>query len=168
MHLGLPDIPAMKNDDFKLEKEIVAATQDVFSTMVMMEVEDGPPLIGKGGEISSNISSMLGLGGAVRGILAIHCPADTARGITAAFLGMEVEELNDDVKDAIGELTNMVAGNLKVFFSNFDIDIKLAIPTSVIGESYHTSGLFGASRIVVPFVCAKGPFWIELKYMMSN
>ncbi len=168
MALDVPDIPAMKNDDFKLDQEIVVATKDVFSTMVMMEVEDGPPVVGKGGEISSNISSMLGLGGGVRGILAIHCPAGTARGITAGFLGMEVEELNDDVKDAMGELTNMVAGNLKVFFSNFDIDIKLAIPTSVIGESYHTSGLFGASRIVVPFVCANGPFWIELKYMLSN
>ena len=158
----------MNNDDFKLDQEIVAATKDVFSTMVMMEVEDGPPLIGKGGEIRSNISSMLGLGGGVRGILAIHCPADAAKGITAAFIGMEVEELNDDVKDAIGELTNMVAGNLKVFFSNFDIDIRLAIPTTVIGESYHTSGLFGATRIVVPFVCASGQLWVELKYMLSN
>ena len=158
----------MKNDDCKVDQEIVAATKDVFSTMVMMEVEDGPPLLGKGGEIRSNISSMLGLGGGVRGILAIHCPAETARGITAAFLGMEVEELNDDVKDAIGELTNMVAGNLKVFFSGLNVDIKLAIPSTVIGESYHTSGLFGAIRIVVPFACVNGPFWIELKYMLSN
>jgi chemotaxis protein CheX len=158
----------MENDDFKLDQEIVAATKDVFSTMVMMELEDGPPLIGKGGEIQSNISSMLGLGGGVRGVLAIHCPADVAKGITGAFLGMDIEELNDDVKDAIGELTNMVAGNLKVFFANFDIDVKLAIPTTVIGESYHTSGLFGATRIVVPFCCANGTFWIELKYMRSN
>ena len=148
----------MENDDFKLDQEIVAATKDVFSTMVMMELEDGPPLIGKGGEIQSNISSMLGLGGGVRGVLAIHCPADVAKGITGAFLGMDIEELNDDVKDAIGELTNMVAGNLKVFFANFDIDVKLAIPTTVIGESYHTSGLFGATRIVVPFCCANGAF----------
>ena len=53
----------MKNDDFKLEQEIVAAAKDVFSTMVMMELEDERAVIGQSCEISSNISSMLGLGG---------------------------------------------------------------------------------------------------------
>jgi chemotaxis protein CheX len=158
----------MENDGFKLDEEIVAATKDVFSTMVMMELEDGPPLIGKGGEIQSNISSMLGLGGGLKGVLAFHCPADVAKSITGSFLGMDVGELNDDVKDAICELNNMVAGNLKIFFAKTGVDIKLAIPTSVIGESYHTSGLFGATRIVVPFVCANGIFWIELKYMQNK
>lgn len=158
----------MEKDDFKIHQEIVNATKDVFSTMLMMELEDGPPVIGKGGEITSNISSMLGLGGGIRGILAIHCPGGIAKGVTGAFLGMEIEELNDDVKDAIGEITNMVAGNLKIFFAKINTDIKLAIPTTVIGESYHTSGLFGATRIVVPFVCEYGSFWVELKYMLNN
>jgi chemotaxis protein CheX len=158
----------MKNDDLKLEEEIIAATKDVFSTMVMMELEDNKPLVGKGGEIVSNISSMLGLGGDIRGVLAVHSPADVARGITAAFLGMEVEELNDDVKDAMGEITNMIAGNLKIHFGTFGFDVRLAIPTSIIGESYRTSGLFGASRIAVTFMSADGPFWVELKYILNN
>jgi chemotaxis protein CheX len=158
----------MENDDFKLDQVIVRATKDVFSTMVMMELKDGIPVIGKGGEISSNISSMLGLGGGIRGIVAIHCPAGVAKGITGAFLGMDIDELSDDVKDAVGELANMIAGNLKIFFAEIGIDIKLALPTSVIGESYHTSGLFGATRIAVPFVSAYGSFWIELKYMLNK
>jgi chemotaxis protein CheX len=158
----------MEKDELKVDQEIVIATKDVFSTMVMMELENGPPIIGKGGEITSNISSMLGLGGGIRGILAIHLPAGVAKGITGAFLGMEVDELNDDVKDAMGELTNMVAGNLKIFFAKIGVDMKLAIPTTVIGESYHTSGLFGASRIVVPFTCGSGSFCVELKYMLNN
>jgi chemotaxis protein CheX len=158
----------MEQTDFQIDQEIISATKDVFSTMVMMELENSSPIIGKGGEITSNISSMLGLGGGIKGVLAIHCPAHVAKGITGAFLGMEVEELGDDVKDAIGEITNMVAGNLKVFFAKTGIDVKLAIPTSVIGESYHTSGSFGATRIVVPFTNENGPFWIELKYIVTN
>lgn len=158
----------MEKDELKVDQEIVIATKDVFSTMVMMELENGSPVIGKGGEITSNISSMLGLGGGIRGILAIHLPANVAEGITGAFLGMEIDELNDDVKDAMGELTNMVAGNLKIFFAKIGVDMKLAIPTTVIGESYHTSGLFGASRIVVPFTCGVGPFCVELKYMLNS
>jgi chemotaxis protein CheX len=155
----------MKLKDLTLDKEIISATRDVFSTMVMMELESGSPVIGKGGAITSNISSMLGFGGGLKGVLAIHCTTQSAQGITSAFLGMEVEALDEDVKDAIGELTNMIAGNLKVFFAQTGIDVKLAIPTSVIGESYHISGLFGANRTVVPFVSEKGPFWVELKFI---
>lgn len=158
----------MEQTELEIDQGIISATKDVFSTMVMMELESGIPLIGKGGEIISNISSMLGLGGGVRGVLAIHCPAHVAKSITGAFLGMDVEELNDDVKDAIGELTNMVAGNLKIFFAQSGIDIKLAIPTAIIGESYHTSGVFGATRVVVPFTNDSGLFWIELKYIVNN
>ena len=40
-----------------------------------------------------------------------------AKDITGTFLGMEVEELDDDVKDAIGEIANMVAGEFKKYFS---------------------------------------------------
>jgi chemotaxis protein CheX len=158
----------MEKDGYKIGQEIVEATKDVFSTMVMMELEDGPPVFGKDGDIASNISSMLGLGGDIRGILAIHCPADIAKGITGAFLGMEIEELNDDVKDAIGEITNMVAGNLKIVFAKTGSDIKLAIPTTVIGESYHMSGIFGATRVAVPFTSELGTLWVELKYMLNN
>ncbi len=158
----------MEQTDFQIGQEIISATKDVFSTMVMMELENEPPVFGRGGEISSNISSMLGLGGGVRGVLAIHCPARVARDITGTFLEMEVGELDDDVKDAMGEITNMIAGNLKVSFAKAGIDIKLAIPTSVIGESYHISGIFGATRIVVPFTNKNGRFWTELKYIVNN
>ncbi len=158
----------MEHNDLRLDQEIITATKDVFSTMIMMDLVNDTPIIGKGGEIVSNLSSMLGLGGGIRGVLAIHCPTQVAEGITGEFLGMEISELNDDVKDAIGEIANMIAGNLKIYFAGKGIDVKLAIPTSVIGESYHISGLFGANRIVIPFTNQKGPFWIELKYIATN
>ena len=158
----------MELSDLQIDREIVLAVRDVFSSMLMMELESGTPIFGKGCEITSNITSMLGFGGGIKGVLAIHCPASVALGITGTFLGMDVEELNDDVKDAIGELSNMVAGNLKIVFAKAGIDIKLSIPTSVIGESYHTSGLFGAMRTVVPFTNDFGSFWIELKYIATS
>ncbi len=151
-----------------LSNEVALATKDVFSTMIMMELENDEPLIGRGGDIVSNISSMIGLGGQVRGMLAIHCPEQVAKGITGSFLGMDVEELDDDVKDAIGEVANMVAGNLKIFFADKEIDVVLAIPTSVIGKAFRTSGIAGATRVVVPFTTSEGTFWVELIYVLNT
>ncbi len=149
-------------------QEITDSTKEVFSTMIMMELEADPPLEGRGGAFDSQISSMLGLGGQIRGMLAVHCPEKVAKGITGSFLGMEVTELDEDVKDAIGEVANMVAGNMKTFFAAKDIDVVLAIPTSVIGESYRTSGIIGATRIVVPFMSPDGIFWVELMYVLNE
>jgi chemotaxis protein CheX len=144
---------------------IIDGTNEIFSTMLMVELEAGEPIEGPGGEIDSNLTSMLGLGKDIKGMLAVHCPEIVAKDITGTFLGMEVAELDEDVKDAIGEIANMVAGSLKIFFQEHDITIELAIPTTVVGKSFRTAGMTGATRIAVPFTMNGTTFLIELKYV---
>ncbi len=149
-------------------QDIIEATTDIFSTMLMMDLDVGDPLEGADGDVLSNITSMLGLGGDIRGMLAVHCPAAVAMAITGGFLGMDVDELNEDVKDAIGEIANMVAGNLKVAFAGYDMKIELAIPSSVVGESFRVAGMLGARRVAVPFAMEGGQFLVELKYIVNS
>ncbi|MFH0781295.1 MAG: chemotaxis protein CheX [Pseudomonadota bacterium] len=153
------------NDEFDIGREIVKGTQDVFSTMLMVELESEDIIANNRDQIQSNLTSMIGLGGGIRGVLAIHCPATVAKAITGGFLGMEVEELDDDVKDAIGEIANMVAGNLKVAFATIDVKIELAIPTTIVGESFNVCGATRAQRIIVPLKMTGERFWIELMYV---
>jgi len=149
-------------------QDIISATTDVFSTMLAVDLVVGDPVEGAGGEVVSNITSMLGLGGDIRGMLAVHCPAAVAMAITSGFLGMDVDTLNEDVKDAIGEIANMVAGNLKVAFAGDGVKAELAIPTSVIGESFRVGGMLGAKRVAVPFGMESGQFLVELKYIVNG
>ncbi len=149
-------------------QDIISATTDVFSTMLAVDLVVGDPVEGPGGEVVSNITSMLGLGGDIRGMLAVHCPAAVAMAITSGFLGMDVDTLDDDVKDAIGEIANMVAGNLKVAFAEDGVKAELAIPTSVIGDSFRVGGMLGARRVAVPFGMESGQFLVELKYIVNG
>lgn len=155
-------------DIFNIGSEIVTGTQDVFSTMLMVDLESKAAIENKECEIRSNLTSMIGLGGGVRGLLAIHCPASVAKAITGAFLGVEVDELNDDVKDAIGEIANMVAGNLKVSYAKIGVSVELAIPTSIVGESFYVSGIADANRIIVPLKMVDDTFWVELMYVVNT
>jgi chemotaxis protein CheX len=155
-------------DTFNIGNEIINGTKDVFSTMLMVDLENEVVIENKRCPIQSNMTSMIGLGGEIRGLLAIHCPASVAKAITGAFLGMVVEDLDDDVKDAIGEIANMVAGNLKVSYAKINIKIELAIPTSIIGESFHVSGVADANRIIVPLKMADEIFWVELMYVVNK
>jgi chemotaxis protein CheX len=150
-----------------LGHEVIAATQDVFSTMLMLDIAGEDCTTQGRKQIQSNLTSMIGLGGGIRGMLAVHCPAMVARSITSLFLGMEVEELDDDVKDAIGEIANMIAGNLKISFTDAGIGVELAIPTSVLGESFRVTGISGATRHYASFQLESGLFWVELLYVLS-
>ena len=45
--------------------------------------------------------------------------------------------------------TSMKAGNMKVAFGEHGKEIELAIPTTVVGDSFRTSGMSGAHRVAV-------------------
>ncbi|BHH83360.1 chemotaxis protein CheX [Desulforhopalus sp. 52FAK] len=155
-------------DSLEVGIEIVAGCKDVFSTMLMVELESEDAVMEDRVDISSNITSMIGLGGGLKGLLAVHCPTVVATEITSSFLGMDVEEIDDDVKDAIGEIANMVAGNLKVSFAKVDVNVELAIPTTIVGDSFYVSGITDAARVIVPFKMGANRFWIELMYVMNS
>ncbi len=151
--------------EFNIGEEIIAGIKEVFSTMLMVDLQAEEVIENGDCEINSNLTSMIGLGGGIRGMLAIHCPADVARGITSGLLGMEIQELDEDVKDAVGEVANMVAGNLKVSYAKNGIDIELAIPTSIVGDSFAVSGMADANRVIAVMKAPEGPLWIELLFI---
>ena len=140
---------------------------EVFASMVFIDIEPGAATDEPVAAFAPNITSLIGFAGDVKGILAIHCPQAVALAITSAMLGMEVTELAEDAKDAIGEIANMVAGGVKVAMAGHGKTMELAIPTTVIGQSIRTSGLSGATRIVVPFSCPMGRFGIELRFILA-
>jgi chemotaxis protein CheX len=135
--------------------------------MIFLDITPGAPMTGRDDTVEANLTSMIGLAGDLKGVLAIHCPAEAAKGITGAMLGMDVEELDEDVKDAIGEIANMVAGGLKVALAADDINTELAIPTTILGTAVRTSGQSGIARFIIPFTTPVGAFGVELKYMLS-
>ena len=147
-----------------IESELIEGTKDVFTTMLMVDVENTSDEIGR----VSNLTSFLGLGGDIKGMLAVHCSEEAAKTITSALLGMDVADLDEDVQDAVGEIANMIAGSVKITFAKFDQDIQLAIPTTIIGEGYRVSGFTGAESVRVPFKISNEDFSIELKYLKNN
>ncbi|HHB75045.1 MAG TPA: chemotaxis protein CheX [Desulfobulbus sp.] len=149
-----------------VERYITEATIEVFATMIFLDITPGAPIIRKDDTLDTNLTSMIGLAGDLKGVLAVHCPAETAKGITGAMLGMDVEELDEDVKDAIGEIANMVAGGLKVALAADDIHTELAIPTTILGTAVRTSGQSGIARFIIPFTTSAGAFGIELQYAL--
>lgn len=146
-----------------LQQQIIDSTQLLFDTMLMMPLTPGITLSEKVYSFQSSISGMLGFAGEIQGMLTIHCPEDVAFAITSALLGIDVDEVDADVKDTIGEMANMVLGGIKDGFTEQGIEINLAVPTILAGRSYRVSGMDDAMWTTVPFYLDEGEFLVELK-----
>ncbi len=155
----------MENDSTVLREKIIEIVNEIYSTMIFMDVEymDDSRVYQT---LSTGISSIVGLGGDVRGVVSVHMETGAALKTTENLLGIALEEIDDDVKDAIGELVNMIAGGVKIFFSDNGIDAKLAIPSTIAGKGYRTGGITGATSVKVPFSIEGGSFMVELRYVL--
>lgn len=148
-------------------KKIVETTEEIFNTMIFMEVTAESPLTQGKQAIGCHISAMIGLTGGFSAMLGIHCPEAVGLAIAGAMLGMEIEEIDADVKDALGEIANMVAGGVKERFADENINLELAIPTAISGKSYTIASSAKDNRVIIPFSVSQGQFFIELKYHLN-
>ena len=142
---------------------IVEITKGVFSTMVMLDVVAEPPLTEPVVSFHETLTSMVGLAGIYSGILAVHCPKSFALQITSNMLGMEVTDIDDDVNDAMGEIANMIGGDIKHIFSPKGADINLSIPTAIYGSDYMLESMSSAESLVMPFECSGDRFLLTFK-----
>ncbi|GJQ58729.1 MAG: chemotaxis protein CheX [Candidatus Scalindua sp. AMX11] len=94
-------------------KETIDATQEIFSTMVPMEISPEETFYREEKELQEEVMSLVNFSGEHSGIIALLCNKNIALKITSLMLGIDATELDHDTKDAIGEVTNMIAGNLK-------------------------------------------------------
>ncbi len=109
------------------------AVDEVFRTMLGVECAPAgeKPVAGGG-----TISAVIGLAGALSGSLVLQSGEAAARRMAGRMTGMEPEEIDPMVRDAIGEIANMVAGAWKGFDSVLSCGCLLSTPTVVAGTSY--------------------------------
>jgi len=94
-----------------------------------------------------DISAVIGLSGVVKGAVIISMKADLAIKLTELLTGSEHSEIDADVIDAIGEINNIVAGNIKPKVPNGD-KIVISIPTIIKGKEHSIAWPSKQTRIL--------------------
>ena len=134
---------------FDLPPFLRGATQEVFDTMVSMELTDQDA---QAFSESNRIVGSVSLAGSVSGTVNIHVSDAFASQITANMLGMEVDEIDseEEVHDVIGELSNMIGGDLKSRLCDAGFVCELSIPSITSGNNFNIESKGWA---VKEFVC---------------
>ena len=142
---------------------LIDATMEIFTGMVMMDISTAGEPTRELGPLKNTITGMVGMAGVHRGMLAVHFPYKVALAITSSFLGMDVEEINEDVQDAVGEIANMLGGNVKTLLSDRGNDIELSLPSTISGDEYTFFSQEQVDQVVLPFRSPAGIFHVEFE-----
>jgi len=128
----------------RFERDLDRAADEVFTTM--MGVGCVPSVFDPSAE-RETISAVIGLAGAMSGCLVLQCGFQAAMAIAGRLIGVESRELDGMVRDAVGEVANMVAGAWKGFDSILSSGCLLSTPTVISGTSYELFGQHAPIRI---------------------
>ena len=138
----------------------IAATQNVFQTMLCQEVSFGKPVPGRLPHLDSDISGIIGMTGDVVGTVVLSLPTESAAKIVESFVGSVIDPQSDDFADAIGELVNMISGNAKAKFEG--LDVRISCPSVVIGKGHSVQQPSDSVCISIPCDSSCGDFTVDV------
>jgi len=111
-----------------LENDLTALTGGVWESFLGMTAEPVPPVEPGDG---SFYTSCVHISGAWEGSVNLVLPEGLARDAAAAMFGLEAHEVsNADLADAVGELANIIGGNVK---GMIDAPCALSLPVVAAG-----------------------------------
>ena len=131
----------------------VKVCESVFQNFCHVEVKPGRVYFVTKDEYEKiwDISGLIGLSGEVAGAVAISMNDQTALRITKILTGKDHSAFDTDVTDAIGEIINIIAGNVKKDFEE-ELRIKISLPSIVKGKNHSIVWPSEKTRIIcIPF-----------------
>ena len=120
-----------------VEKTITNCMIETFDTMLEMDLNK----VGKSTDEGLNESRLVGVvhfAGEVVGTMSLHVSQPFANLITSSMLGIEADEIDglEEVKDVLGELANIISGNLKSDFLDIELACVISTPSITRGSDF--------------------------------
>lgn len=136
------------------------ATVTVFSRLANLELTRNAPFIRQNFAPQYDVTGIIGLTGKATGTVAVSFSKQIAISLTESLLGEKPADINAQVVDAVGELTNMIAGSAKSQLES--LELSLGLPTVVIGRAACVAFPSCATPISIPFESPMGPLVVEV------
>ncbi|MFP5236755.1 MAG: chemotaxis protein CheX [Acidobacteriota bacterium] len=117
-------------DPRKLDESV----EEVFATMLALQCRRDDEACREDGR--ERATAVVGFGGLLSGACVFSCSEAAARKIAAQMTGMDFAEIDATVKDAMGEICNMLAGSWKGRIPELAARCELSVPAVITGRDY--------------------------------
>lgn len=146
----------------ELINPFINATLNVLKTMAQTNATPGKPGLKANNLTSGAVTGVIGMASeALNGNMVISFDQPSILAIVARMLMEEHKEINKDVIDAVGELTNMISGGAKKELSEMGFAFNMATPLMLTGQNIEMTQLSKSPIIVIPFTTPEGKFSVE-------
>lgn len=138
---------------------------NVMSTMAKMELTPEKPKLKKTEVAHGDVSGLIGMiSDKAKGSLSITFDGSLALQTMKGMVGEGPDEINDEITDLVGEITNMVTGGAKRMLSEKGIEFDMATPVVVSGKNHSIHHKAKGPVVIIPLSSPHGKAYIEFSF----
>jgi len=148
----------------EIAKPFIKATINVLTTMAMMDPKPGKPFVKKNNTASGDVSAIIGITGDRNGSISVSFSKKCAIALVKAMLGDDVEDIVQDAKDAVGEITNMISGQARAGLAEMGMNFAGSTPSVIMGDNHTITHVSKNPVVAIPFSTQHGDFFVEFVF----
>jgi len=148
--------------DAKFVNPFINATLNVLQTMAFVKSEAEKPYLKKDDVARGDVSGVIGITGETNGTISVTFDESCILKIVSNMFSEEMTEINNEITDAVGELTNMISGQARKELEEMGKLFHGAIPSVITGKNHKLIPMTKGPRIAIPFKTDSGNFTVEI------
>jgi chemotaxis protein CheX len=145
----------------EIAKSFIMATTEVLSTMAKITPVAGKPYVKKNNTAKGDVTGVIGLIGDKTGTISVTFTQKCALAMVKNMLGDDIQDVVQDTKDAVGEITNMISGKARQLLGQHGLNIQAAIPSVIMGKNHSVHHITSGPIMAIPFSTDHGEFTVE-------
>ena len=143
------------------------AVVHVLQTMAHIEARHEQPYLNQERKSMGDVTGIIGITGYSKGTMSITLEKDVILKIVNNMLFEEYSEINDEICDAVGELTNMISGQARARLSEQGKAFDASTPAIFSGKGMEINHIANAPVLSIPFTTEEGRFVVEVAFESS-
>lgn len=147
--------------DADIVNAFLAATVEILGTVGSVTAEVQKPFLKKETAAQGAVTSIVEMTGNTQGTIAISFSSKCILSVVSNMFGEEVTQMDDDIKDAVGEITNMISGQASQLYEKNNANTKVALSQVLMEDGHSIPHTPNTPVLSVPVNTEKGDMYIE-------
>ena len=149
--------------DALLVNPFIEGASHIIDTTALVKVKPEPIFLKNDAISLGDITGMLDMDRDLTGSIAVFFHKKSILGVVSAMFGKETTEMNEEIDDAVGEISNMIAGQVTTKMAELDKKVKIKLTTVVSGKDHVVEHIDNSENVLaISFKTTKGRFFIEV------
>lgn len=142
--------------------KFVEATLHILETTAATTVKAKKPYLKREGTAAGAVTGLINIEGDFKGSVAVSFSEKLILHVVSTLFGEEITELNDEIKDAVGEITNMISGQATTKLTEMGKTLKATLSSVLMEDGHVIPHIENRPVIAMPYVAENGEILLEL------